>query len=76
MNLRNEVEDLLAKLLLHCVEVCAEPVLPADGGGVWEPVDLHSRPQGAEGDGVALVAHDHVVPHWARTTSKILTKSF
>ena len=54
------------------MEVCAEPVLPADGGGVWEPVDLHSGPQGAEGDGVALVAHDHMVPHWTRTTGEIL----
>ena len=54
------------------MEVCAEPVLPADGGGVWEPVDLHSGAQRAEGDGGAFVAHNHMVPHWTRTTGEIL----
>ena len=54
------------------MEVCAEPVFPADCGGVWESVDLDAGAQGAEGDGVALVADNHMVPHWAGTTSKIL----
>ena len=71
----NEVENLLAKLLLHCMVVCAEPVLPADGRRVWEPVDLDAGAEGAEGDGVTLVAHDHVIPHRAGTTGKILKVS-
>ena len=54
--------------------VCAEPVLPADCRRVWEPVDLDAGPQRAEGDGVALVAHNHMVPHRPGTTSKILRK--
>ena len=55
--------------------VCAEPVLPADGRRVWEPVDLDAGAEGAEGDGVTLVAHDHVIPHRAGTTGKILKVS-
>ena len=55
--------------------VCAEPVLPADCRRVWEPVDLDAGAEGAEGDGVTLVAHDHVIPHRAGTTGKILKVS-
>ena len=56
------------------MEVCAEPVLPADCRCVWEPVDLDAGPQRAEGDGVALVAHNHMVPHRPGTTGKILRR--